>query len=166
MRASSGSESFQRSMKLQGRLAFWIGLVVSVAAFAAIRLGVLPNHSRFLDNVYWTVSYSAAAVLAWIGEINIILLIFNLLPALPLDGGRVLRSLLWWLRGDFGAAMRAELASSRFFERFPARRQAVLAMLDRHRERRADFALYVWTIYNAVAWYDYWVDKAREVRVA
>jgi hypothetical protein len=71
-----------------------------------------------------------------------------------------------WLRGDFGAAMRAELMSSRFFERFPASRKAVVDMLDRHREGRADFALYVWTIYNAVAWFDYWVDKSREVRVA
>ena len=71
-----------------------------------------------------------------------------------------------WLRGDFGAAMRAELLSSRFFERFPANRRAIVDMLDRHREGRADFALYVWTIYNAVAWFDYWVDKSREVRVA
>ena len=45
-------------------------------------------------------------------------------------------------------------------------RQAVVDMLDRHREGRAEFALYVWTIYNAVAWFDYWVDKSREVRVA
>jgi asparagine synthase (glutamine-hydrolysing) len=71
-----------------------------------------------------------------------------------------------WLRGDFGAAMRAELMASRFFERFPASRRAVVDMLDRHREGRAEFALYVWTIYNAVAWFDYWVDKSREVRVA
>ena len=71
-----------------------------------------------------------------------------------------------WLRGPFGEAMRAELLSSRFFERFPAERHAVVDMLDRHRDGRADFALYVWTIYNAVAWFDYWVDKSREVRVA
>jgi asparagine synthase (glutamine-hydrolysing) len=71
-----------------------------------------------------------------------------------------------WLRGPFGAAMRAELMSSRFFERFPARRQVVVDMLDRHRAGRAEFALYVWTVYNAVAWFDYWVDKSREVRVA
>jgi asparagine synthase (glutamine-hydrolysing) len=71
-----------------------------------------------------------------------------------------------WLRGPFGEAMRAELVSSRFFERFPARRHAVVDMLDRHRHGRAEFALYVWTIYNAVAWFDYWVDKSREVRVS
>jgi asparagine synthase (glutamine-hydrolysing) len=74
--------------------------------------------------------------------------------------------MLEWLRGPFGGAVRAELESTRFFDRFPARREVVLDMLDRHREGKAEFSLYVWTIYNAVAWFDYWVDKSREMRVA
>jgi PAS domain S-box-containing protein len=91
MRASSRSESVDPTLKRQGRLVFWSGLLVSVAAFAAIRLGVAPNHTRFLDNVYWTVSYSAAAMLAWLGVRG----------AAPQD--RISR--LWFARGFTGYAI-------------------------------------------------------------
>jgi Zn-dependent protease len=43
-------------------------------------------------------------VVAWLGNINFFLLAFNMLPAFPLDGGRVLRSVLWQVRGDFASA--------------------------------------------------------------
>jgi Zn-dependent protease/CBS domain-containing protein len=54
-------------------------------------------------------------VAAWLGYINITLIIFNLLPALPLDGGRVLRSALWAARGDFGWATRVAASIGRGF---------------------------------------------------
>jgi CBS domain-containing protein len=54
-------------------------------------------------------------VAAWLGYINLALLVFNLIPALPLDGGRVLRAALWAWRGDLGWATRVATDIGRVF---------------------------------------------------
>lgn len=58
---------------------------------------------------------AADGVVAWLGYINLTLLVFNMLPALPLDGGRVLRSGLWYFKGDFPWATRIAADIARGF---------------------------------------------------
>jgi Zn-dependent protease/CBS domain-containing protein len=78
-----------------------VSLVIGLVFVGAAMLLSLPD--------------AVVGVVAWLGLINLLLLVFNLLPALPLDGGRVLRSVLWHLRGDFGWATRLAAEIGRGF---------------------------------------------------
>ena len=55
------------------------------------------------------------SMVAWLTTINLLVLVFNLLPAFPMDGGRIVRAIAWWRTGDRTSATRFAANLGRVF---------------------------------------------------
>lgn len=96
-----------RSAKVE----FWMAIAGPIASF-------------FLAVAFWVAAVLGTgvglplplnAVLEYLALINLLLGAFNMIPAFPMDGGRVLRAALWHWRGDFKGATRIAANAGKAF---------------------------------------------------
>jgi Zn-dependent protease len=87
------------------------GPIVTLA-IAAICFGLgvaISNANQVIDSSQFNeagVRGATTAVLGYLASINILVLVFNLIPGFPLDGGRIARAIVWWRTGDRNRATR------------------------------------------------------------
>ncbi len=83
---------------------FWMGIAgpITSAFIGFVLLGVasLLGWSPEAGALTSTPKTPLLAMVVWLGYINVSLALFNMVPGFPLDGGRVLRAILWWITGD------------------------------------------------------------------
>ncbi len=72
-----------------------VGVCIGLGALLSKMTGVVDT-ATFQD----VSTTPSIALIGWLGLINLVLLVFNLIPAFPLDGGRIARAVAWKLTGD------------------------------------------------------------------
>ncbi|HXP36378.1 MAG TPA: site-2 protease family protein [Solirubrobacteraceae bacterium] len=85
-----------------------VTLLVIVACIVAGR--VLTDSKTFFELAVAEEGTRATPVLvwlSWLATINVLVLVFNLVPAFPLDGGRIAHAAIWWRTGDRNRATHA-----------------------------------------------------------
>jgi Zn-dependent protease len=89
-------------------------IVVVLTAFGLVAVG--PEEFRRSALVETNAGVSGFwAMIAWLASINLLVLVFNLLPAFPMDGGKIVRAIAWWRTGDRNAATRFAANLGRVF---------------------------------------------------
>jgi asparagine synthase (glutamine-hydrolysing) len=67
-----------------------------------------------------------------------------------------------WLKGNFGQLVEREILSSGLMQRGYFNSGYISKMFADLRSNRANLAQQIWTIYNLVVWFDYWIDRRQK----
>ena len=99
-----------------------------------------------LSNIlgYLNVSEIVVMALFYGAQINLVLLLLNMVPVFPLDGGRVLRALIWRFKGDFQSATKIAAATGNGFG-------YILILIGLYLILLREYLFAVWFIFNG--WY-------------
>src|SRR2546423_4051384 len=92
--------------------------VTALVAIASLVGAHLIGGNQYLHGVRLHATHyvsPAVAILSFLAFINVALLVLNLVPGFPLDGGRIARSIVWWRTGDRDRATRFAAALGRAF---------------------------------------------------
>ena len=84
---------------------FWVAIAGPIASLV-IGFGCLGIALGLGWQLSTEPQTAVTGVLVWLGYINIVLAAFNMIPGFPLDGGRVLRSIVWATTKDAGRSTR------------------------------------------------------------
>ena len=94
-------------------------LVTAAIVVVCVLAGIaLSGAEEFRDSAVYDEATGASgleAMIAWLASINFLVLVFNLVPAFPLDGGRIARAIAWWRTGNRSKATRFAATLGRGF---------------------------------------------------
>ncbi|MCM2282710.1 MAG: site-2 protease family protein [Bdellovibrionaceae bacterium] len=90
---------------------FWMAIAGPIASLLLAFIALIATRI----GVAWGAPEWALALGAYFASINLTVAIFNMLPGYPLDGGRVLRAILWAARKDIVSATRVSSTIGQFF---------------------------------------------------
>lgn len=104
MRELPGTPGVQLRVALAGPL-----MTLAVIVVSAIGAGLAAPGGHFSEVITGSGEVRATPVLvwlSWVAAVNVFVLLFNLIPAFPLDGGQIAQALIWWRTGDRNRATR------------------------------------------------------------